>query len=111
MRLSEKLTEERKFLDNELISLRSQIVGMNFNTGGSVTGVGGGNSNNNSSRVMYQVNVGQHGQIPSFGGGGGAAAAAEIGGNQINKSQSSQNLGGEYGDFMPSKLIYNELCD
>ena len=48
MRLSEKLTEERKFLDKELISLRSQIVGMNFNTGSSVTGVGGGNSNNNS---------------------------------------------------------------
>ena len=57
---------------------------------------------------MYQVNVGQHGQIPSFGGGGGAAAA-EIGGNQINKSQSSQNLVGEYGDFMPSKLILNEI--
>ena len=108
MRLSEKLTEERKFLDKELISLRSQIVGMNFNAGG-VSGVGvgvGGNSINDSSRVMYQGNVGQHGQIPSFGGGGAATA---VSGNQINKSQSSQNLGGEYGDFMPSKLIYNEL--
>ena len=103
MRLSEKLTEERKFLDKELISLRSQIVGMNFNGG-----VGGaGNSINDSSRVMYQGNVGQHGQIPSFGGGG--AAAAGVGGSQINKSQSSQNLGGEFGDFMPSKLIYNEF--
>ena len=101
MRLSEKLTEERKFLDKELISLRSQIVGMNFNAGVG----GGGNSINDSSRVVYQGNVGQHGQIPSFGGG----AAAGVGGSQINKSQSSQNLGGEYGDFMPSKLIYNEF--
>lgn len=75
---------------------------MNFNAVGGVGG--GGNSTNNGSRVMYQGNIGQHGQIPSFGGGGGAAAG--IGGNQINKLQSQQNLGGEYGDFMPSKLIY-----
>ena len=79
---------------------------MNFNAG--VSGVGGG-GNNNSSRVMYQGNVGQHGQIPSFGGGAAGAGAGGVGGNQINKSQSSQNLGGEYGDFIPSKLIYNEL--
>ena len=33
------MTDERKYLDQELISLRSQIVGMNMNIGG-----GGGNS-------------------------------------------------------------------
>ena len=28
------MTDERKYIDQELISLRSQIVGMNMNAGG-----------------------------------------------------------------------------
>lgn len=83
------MTDERKYLDQELISLRSQIVGMNMGGGG----ISGGNVNNSARH--YQ---GQHNQVPSFGGGGPSS-------NQINKSSSSQKFGGEFGDFMPSESL------